>query len=118
MPDPELRRRLTPDYEIGCKRIVLSNDWYPAIQAPNVELVSSGVSEVRERSVVDGDGIEREIDTLVFATGFKPAELPIAERLRGREGARWPRSGTAARRPTSARPRAASPTCSSSTART
>ena len=86
VPDPELRRRLTPDYEIGCKRIVLSNDWYPAIQAPNVELVSSGVSEVRERSVVDGDGIEREIDTLVFATGFKPAELPIAERLRGREG--------------------------------
>ena len=86
MPDPELRRRLTPDYEIFCKRIILSNRWYPALQAPNVDLVSSGVREVREHSVVDGDGVEREIDTLIFATGFKPAELPIAERIRGRDG--------------------------------
>ena len=86
VPDPELRRRLTPDYEIFCKRIILSNKWYPALQAPNVELVSSGVSEVREHSVVDGDGVEREIDTLIFATGFKPAELPIAERIHGRDG--------------------------------
>lgn len=86
VPDPELRRRLTPDYDIGCKRVVLSNEWYPAIQAPNVEIVSSGVEEVREHSIVGRDGIEREIDTLIFATGFKPAELPIAERLRGREG--------------------------------
>jgi cation diffusion facilitator CzcD-associated flavoprotein CzcO len=84
--DPELRRRLTPDYEVGCKRIVLSNDWYPALQAPNVELVSSGVEEVREHSVVGRDGVEREVDTLIFATGFKPAELPIATRIRGREG--------------------------------
>ena len=84
--DPELRARLTPDYEIFCKRIILSSRWYPAIQAPNVDLVSTGVAEVREHSVVDGDGVEREIDTLVFATGFKPAELPIAERIRGRDG--------------------------------
>jgi cation diffusion facilitator CzcD-associated flavoprotein CzcO len=86
VPDPELRRRLTPDYEIFCKRIILSNCWYPALQAPNVDLVSSGVQEIREWSVVDGDGVEREIDTLIFATGFKPAELPIAERIRGRDG--------------------------------
>ena len=51
-----------------------------------MDLVSSGVRELRERSIVDGDGVEREIDTLVLATGFKPAELPIAERVRGREG--------------------------------
>jgi cation diffusion facilitator CzcD-associated flavoprotein CzcO len=86
VPDPELRRRLTPDYHIFCKRIILSNDWYPAIQAPNVNIVSSGVREVRERSVIDEDGVEREIDTLIFATGFKPAELPIAERIHGRDG--------------------------------
>jgi cation diffusion facilitator CzcD-associated flavoprotein CzcO len=86
VPDPELRRQLTPDYEIFCKRIILSSRWYPAIQAPNVDLVSSGLAEVRERSVVDGDGMEREIDTLILATGFKPAELPIAERVRGRDG--------------------------------
>ena len=84
--DPELRRRLTPDYQIFCKRIILSNDWYPAIQAPNVDIVSSGVREVREHSVVDNDGIERDVDTLIFATGFRPAELPIAERVRGRDG--------------------------------
>jgi cation diffusion facilitator CzcD-associated flavoprotein CzcO len=84
--DPELRRRLTPDYEIFCKRIILSNRWYPAIQEPNVELVSSGVEELRERSIVGRDGVEREIDTLILATGFKPAELPIAGRIRGREG--------------------------------
>jgi cation diffusion facilitator CzcD-associated flavoprotein CzcO len=86
VPDPDLRRRLTPDYEIFCKRIILSNDWYPAIQAPNVDIVSSGVREVREHSIVSGDGVEREIDTLIFATGFRPAELPIAERIRGRGG--------------------------------
>ena len=86
VPDPGLRTRLTPDYEIFCKRIILSNRWYPAIQAPNVDLVSTRIAEVREHSVVDGDGLEREIDTLIFATGFKPAELPIAERIRGRDG--------------------------------
>jgi cation diffusion facilitator CzcD-associated flavoprotein CzcO len=86
VPDPELRQRLTPDYHIFCKRIILSSDWYPAIQAPNVDIVSSGVREVRERSVVDNNGVEREIDTLIFATGFRPAELPIAERVRGRDG--------------------------------
>jgi cation diffusion facilitator CzcD-associated flavoprotein CzcO len=86
VPDPELRARLTPSYQIFCKRIILSSRWYPAIQEPNVDLVSSGVSELREHSIVDGEGIEREIDTLVLATGFKPAELPIAERIHGREG--------------------------------
>ena len=86
VPDPELRGKLTPNYEIFCKRIILSSKWYPAIQEPNVDIVSSGVEEVRKHSVVDGDGVEREIDTLIFATGFKPAELPIAERIRGREG--------------------------------
>jgi cation diffusion facilitator CzcD-associated flavoprotein CzcO len=86
VPDPELRRRLTPGYAIFCKRIILSNRWYPAIQAPNVDLVGSGAREVREHSVVDGDGVEREIDTLIFATGFKPAELRISERIRGPDG--------------------------------
>ena len=84
--DPELRRLLTPDYMIGCKRIVFSNAWYPAIQAPNVVLVHSGLRALRERSILGADGVEHGIDTLVFATGFKPAELPIATRIRGRDG--------------------------------
>jgi cation diffusion facilitator CzcD-associated flavoprotein CzcO len=84
--DPELRRRLTPDYAIGCKRILLSSDWYPAISAPDVEIVTAGVREVRESSVVDGDGAEHAVDTILFATGFSPADPPLARRLRGLEG--------------------------------
>jgi cation diffusion facilitator CzcD-associated flavoprotein CzcO len=84
--DPELRRRLTPDYSVGCKRILLSNDWYRTLGAPNVELVTSGIREVREGSVVDGAGAEHELDTIVFATGFTPSDPPIARRLRGRDG--------------------------------
>jgi cation diffusion facilitator CzcD-associated flavoprotein CzcO len=87
VPDPELRARLTPSYEIFCKRIILSDRWYPAIQEPNVELVSSGIHELTETGIVDGEGREREIDTLILGTGFRPAELPIAERIRGRDGA-------------------------------
>ncbi len=86
VPDPGLRRRLTPGFQLGCKRLVFSNAWYPALQAPNVDIVSSGIHEVREHSIVDGDGVEHEIDTLILATGFTPVELPIAERIRGSDG--------------------------------
>jgi cation diffusion facilitator CzcD-associated flavoprotein CzcO len=84
--DPELRRRLKPDYAFGCKRVVPSNEWYPAITSPNVEVVTAGIAEVRERSIVDGDGTERELDTIVFATGFSPSDPPIARQLRGHHG--------------------------------
>ena len=84
---------------------MLSNDWYPAIQAPNVDLVSSGIEEVREHSVVDGDGVEREIDTLDLRHRLHAApscRSPSASAAA--TAARWPRCGTAARRPTWARP--------------
>jgi cation diffusion facilitator CzcD-associated flavoprotein CzcO len=84
--DPAMRRRLTPSYALGCKRILLSNEWYPALAAPNVELVTAGVAEVREGSILDADGAEHELDTLIFATGFSPSDPPIARRLRGAEG--------------------------------
>ena len=84
--DPELRRRVTPDYALGCKRILLSDDWYPALQEPNSELVTDGVTEVRERSIVFADGSEREVDTIVFATGFSPTDPPLARRIRRRDG--------------------------------
>lgn len=84
--DPELRRKLTPTYRLGCKRIVLSNDWYPALTQPNVTLVGQGVRAVGERSVVAADGSEYEADTVVLATGFSPTDPPIAHRLRGRTG--------------------------------
>ncbi len=86
LSDPELRRRVTPDYTIGCKRILPSNKWYPAITARNVELVTSGVEEVRPTSVVDAEGVEREVDTIIFGTGFNVADVPVGKRVRGRDG--------------------------------
>ncbi len=84
--DPQLRRALTPDYTIGCKRILISNDYYPAVSAPNAELVTAGIAEIRPHSVVTRDGLERPTDTIVLATGFHVTDLPIAERIAGREG--------------------------------
>jgi cation diffusion facilitator CzcD-associated flavoprotein CzcO len=68
--DPALADRLTPDYTIGCKRILISNQWYPMFKRSNVALVSSGIREVRERSIVTADGVERPTDCIIFGTGF------------------------------------------------
>ena len=84
--DPELRRKLTPDYSIGCKRILPSDDWYPALQQPNVELVDQGVKAVTETGLVAADGSEHEVDTIVFATGFHVTDMPIGQKVRGRGG--------------------------------
>lgn len=86
VPDPALRARLTPDYAAGCKRILLSDDYYPALTQPNVELVSSAVIRVRPEGVVGADGIERAVDVIVFGTGFHVTDFPFAARLRGRGG--------------------------------
>jgi cation diffusion facilitator CzcD-associated flavoprotein CzcO len=84
--DPELRRKLTPDYAMGCKRMLISNDWYPALTKPNVELVTDAIAEVRPHSIVAVDGAEREVDTIIYATGFYVTDAPIAHRIRGRGG--------------------------------
>lgn len=84
--DPALRAALAPDYTIGCKRIVPSNEWYPALQQPNVTLVPHALREVRQHSVVDADGVEREVDAIIFGTGYQVTEIPFADRVRGRSG--------------------------------
>ncbi|MCZ4098675.1 NAD(P)/FAD-dependent oxidoreductase [Streptomyces sp. So13.3] len=84
--DPALRRALTPDFTLGCKRIVPSNTWYPALQRPNVQLVPRALREIRERSVIDSAGMEREVDTIVFGTGFHVTDIPFADKVRGRGG--------------------------------
>ena len=83
--DPDLRARLTPDYALGCKRLLLSDDYYPALTQENVT-VTSAATEVRPHGVVDADGAEHAADVLVFATGFHVHDLPIAERVVGRDG--------------------------------
>lgn len=84
--DRALRRRLTPGYVPGCKRVLLTNRWYPAVAEPNVELVTEALAEVRRHAVVAADGSERAVDAIVFATGFTPTEPPIARRLRDGAG--------------------------------
>jgi cation diffusion facilitator CzcD-associated flavoprotein CzcO len=84
--DPKLRAALTPDYTIGCKRILISNDYFPAVAAPNAELVTAGIAEVRPHSIVTTDGVERPTDTIVLATGFHVTDLPIATKIAGRGG--------------------------------
>ncbi|MFC4053383.1 flavin-containing monooxygenase [Actinomadura syzygii] len=84
--DPELRAKVTPDYTIGCKRILLSNDYYPALARPNVELVTDAITEVREHSVVTADGREHEVDCIVYGTGFKVTDALTDLRVTGRGG--------------------------------
>jgi cation diffusion facilitator CzcD-associated flavoprotein CzcO len=84
--DPELRAKLTPDYSPGCKRILVSNDYLPSLDKPNVEVVTDGIAEIRANSVVDTNGIEREVDAIILGTGFHVTDLPIADRVRGRDG--------------------------------
>jgi cation diffusion facilitator CzcD-associated flavoprotein CzcO len=67
---PELRRRLTPDYTIGCKRVLVSSKWFPMFRRPNVELVTTGIREVTEHGIVTEDGIERPLDCIILGTGF------------------------------------------------
>jgi cation diffusion facilitator CzcD-associated flavoprotein CzcO len=85
-PKPELIARTTPNYTLGCKRILPSNDWYPALARDNVELVTEGVREIRERSLVTAGGRELEVDALVFGTGFHVVDMPVGKLVHGRDG--------------------------------
>ncbi|NLE78572.1 MAG: NAD(P)/FAD-dependent oxidoreductase [Rhodococcus sp.] len=84
--DPQLRRKLTPDFRIGCKRVLLSNDWLKTLDRDDVTLVDSRLESIDGNSVVDGDGNTREVDTIIFATGFTPTEPPISHAITGLDG--------------------------------
>jgi cation diffusion facilitator CzcD-associated flavoprotein CzcO len=84
--DPELRRKVEPGYTIGCKRILPSNKWYPALQRDNVELVTDPIARVTERGVVTADGTEHEVDAIIYGTGFNVIDMPVARYVRGRGG--------------------------------
>jgi cation diffusion facilitator CzcD-associated flavoprotein CzcO len=68
--DPELRRKLTPDYVMGCKRVLIANDYYPALTRDNVDVVTAGIREVKASSIVDDQGVEHEVDAIIYGTGF------------------------------------------------
>ncbi len=84
--DPGLRARLTPDYALGCKRILLSNEYLPALCRPNTELVTEPVARVLPHAVVTDDGVEHPVDTIILGTGFEATEPPIARRVRAADG--------------------------------
>lgn len=82
----QIRRKLVPRYTMGCKRILSSNDYYPTIGRDNVELVTEPIAAVRPWSVVTADGIERAVDVIVLATGFKPFNITDGIEVTGRGG--------------------------------
>ncbi len=86
VPDPELRRKLTPSYRIGCKRIIFSNDYLPALSQPNVEVVTDGIAEVDATGIRALDGTHRPVDTIILGTGFKLFSSPFWAKITGAEG--------------------------------
>ncbi|MFF2548804.1 flavin-containing monooxygenase [Kitasatospora sp. NPDC058063] len=104
VPDPALRARLTPDYTVGCKRLLFSNTWYPAIQQPNVDIVSDTITHIGPTHITTTDGTRRHIDTIILATGFTATDRPVAHLIRGRHGHTlhdtWNRDGMTAHRGT------------------
>ncbi|HEY3712213.1 MAG TPA: NAD(P)/FAD-dependent oxidoreductase [Amycolatopsis sp.] len=84
--DRALRRKLTPDYTMGCKRVLLSNDYYPALARDNVEVNTDGVREVKAHSVIDGAGVEHEVDAIIYGTGFHVTDALEYLDITGTEG--------------------------------
>ena len=86
--DPGLIEKLTPDYTIGCKRVLLSNDYYQVFNRPNVELVTEALTEVREHGIVTRDGVECPVDAIILGTGFQtdPRKYLTELTIRGVDG--------------------------------
>ena len=84
--DPQKRAALTPSYIMGCKRIVVSDDYYPAVDRENVSVITVPIREIVPRGIVTADGTLHELDVIVFATGFSILNVPIFDHIRGRGG--------------------------------
>lgn len=83
---PDLQAKLTPDFTIGCKRILLSNDYYPALKRANVAVETGKIVRITETAVVTADGVEHEVDTIILGTGFKIADSLLRVSITGRDG--------------------------------
>jgi len=84
--DPELRAKLTPDYPVGCKRPLMSREWYPTFALPNVSLETTAIGELTERGVRTVDGVEHRVDTVIYGTGFKAADYLASIEVYGSGG--------------------------------
>ncbi|CAN0599667.1 unnamed protein product, partial [Ectocarpus sp. 12 AP-2014] len=84
--DPEKLKHIIPDYQIGCKRILISNDWYPAINQPHVDLVTESIDRIDENGVVTKDGKHHDVDAIILGTGFAASEFLAPMTITGRQG--------------------------------
>ncbi len=84
--DPVLRAKVTPKYRLGCKRVLISNDYYPALQLPTTELVTDSIESIVPDGIVTRDGQHRQFDAIVYATGFHVADFEAPFEVRGRGG--------------------------------
>lgn len=86
IPDPELRKKLTPDFLLGCKRVLLTNDYYPALLLDNVNLVIDGIELINETGLKMRSGEQIDVDLIIYATGFHASENNIPYPVIGRNG--------------------------------
>jgi cation diffusion facilitator CzcD-associated flavoprotein CzcO len=86
--DPELRAKLTPDFPVGCKRPLISREWFPALTRPNVRLVTEAITEITPDGIRTADGEEHEVDTIIYGTGFRASEYLTALDIYGTNGRR------------------------------
>ncbi|HEX6390915.1 MAG TPA: NAD(P)/FAD-dependent oxidoreductase [Solirubrobacteraceae bacterium] len=84
--DPALREQLTPRYRFGCKRPILSNTYYPALQRDNARLVTDPIARVNKRSITTADGTRHDVDTIISAVGYRYNRSLLVKRLTGRDG--------------------------------
>lgn len=84
--DPALREALTPTYALGCKRILVTNEYYPALTQANVSLVTCGIQRIVHDGIVTTDGVRHHGDVLIYGTGFRPTDPPLAPCVIGRDG--------------------------------
>jgi cation diffusion facilitator CzcD-associated flavoprotein CzcO len=84
--DPQLRTKLTPNYRLGCKRILVSNDYLASLDQPNVDVITSGIREVTADGVIDNDGTLHGVDAIILGTGFKTERLPLTDLIYGPSG--------------------------------
>lgn len=84
--DKNKRRRLIPDYRIGCKRILMSNDWYQTIDQPHVSLQTDAIERVDSDAIITRDGKRHQVDAIIYGTGFKATELLSPMRISGLHG--------------------------------
>ena len=104
--DPALRAKVTPDFAMGCKRILISNTYYPALAQQNVDVITDRIAEITPHGIVTANGATRDIDVLIVATGFFTTDQPIAHHIKGRDGRTlgdvWAENGMASYKGTTA----------------